>query len=211
MKDYLKGLIDRFPELIEIQDTIVSSYEIIRNCYQNGGTLFVCGNGGSAADAEHIVGELMKGFMLKRPIDDKLKNKLADRFGKNGKFIGDNLQDGLRTVSLTGHPALSTAFANDVESSLIFAQQLHVLGRPGDVLLALSTSGNSENVLRCIELAQVKDIKTVLFTGASGGKCAEIADISVTVPAESSFEVQEYHLPIYHALCMMLENYFYKS
>ena len=164
---------------------------------------------GSASDADHISGELLKGFLLKREISDKIKEDLKANFGEEGNFIGERLQNGLKAISLTGHPALSTAFANDVDSSLIFAQQLYALGSSGDVVIGLSTSGNADNVLKCFQVAKVKGIKTILLGGKDGGKCGKIADVSIIVPENETYMIQELHLPIYHTLCIMIEDYFY--
>ncbi|HJO94242.1 MAG TPA: SIS domain-containing protein [Victivallales bacterium] len=206
----LNGFFQRFDELLYLKNDIKNAYSILKKCFELNSTLFVCGNGGSAADSEHIVGELMKGFLLPRKIKNKdLIGRLNDKFGKDGESITEYLQDGLRTISLTGHPGLSTAYSNDVCSEMVFAQQLYVLSRPNDVLLAITTSGNSKNVLRAVQLASASGMKIILLTGKSGGKCAEIADCSIKVPSTETYRIQEYHLPIYHILCIMLEDYFY--
>lgn len=205
---YLDRLVQRYPELEDTVEQILRVFNVLTELYESDGILFICGNGGSASDAEHITGELMKGFRLERKIDKELADKLESKL-ENGRFISENLQRGLRAISLTSHPSLSTAYSNDVESELVFAQQLFVLGRKTDVLMGISTSGNSKNVLRCMELASVIGIKTILLTGRNGGKCADFANFCVRVPADKSDEVQEYHLPIYHTLCLMLEEYFY--
>ncbi len=206
---HLLELEERYPVLSDIKGQIKSACEVIANAFAAGSTLYVCGNGGSASDAEHIAGELLKGFCLKRPVPKEFKRKLADEFGEAGKFVGGRLQCGLRTVSLTGHPALSTAFGNDVDGSLIFAQQLYAMGKTGDVLMGISTSGNSNNILHCMRVAKAMDIKTILLTGESGGKCKELADISICVPAKITHHIQELHLPIYHTMCLILEEHFY--
>ncbi|MCP4178406.1 MAG: SIS domain-containing protein [bacterium] len=207
---YLDGFFQRFNELLYLKNDIQNAFSILKTCFELNSTLFVCGNGGSAADSEHIVGELMKGFLLPRKLKDKkLINKLDDKFGNEGKNIAGYLQNGLRTISLTSHPGLSTAYSNDVSSEMVFAQQLYVLSKPNDVLLAITTSGNSKNVLKAVQLASVLGIKIILLTGESGGKCSEIADCSIKVPSSETYKIQEYHLPIYHILCIMLEDYFY--
>ncbi len=205
----ISDLFNRYPELQLQQDNILKACSIFKETFKNDGTLFVCGNGGSASDAEHIAGELLKGFLKLRPIDKELRNKLETDYQEQGKFIADGLQNGLKTISLIGHPSLSTAFANDVNASLIFAQQLHVLGKKGDALLALSTSGNSDNVIKCMQLANVKGIKTVAMTGSGGGKCKELAECCIQAPSKETYIVQEYHLPVYHAICAVLEDEFY--
>lgn len=209
MSNILKELIQRYPQLSSIEDNIAKAYSILENSFCNGGTLFVCGNGGSASDAEHIVGELMKGFKLKREIEKEFKDKLEKKYGSEGKEIGEKLQKGLKAISLISHPALLTAFSNDVDASLIYAQQLYVLGRKGDVFIGISTSGNSVNVKRCFEIASLTGIKTIAMTNSDGGICAKMADCPIRVPEKETFKAQELHLPIYHALCLMLEEHFY--
>lgn len=209
MKKYLADMIERYPQLSVIKEDMLKAFDMIKESFSTQGTLFTCGNGGSASDAEHIVGELMKGFMLKREIGDEKRSELVNSFGDEGKFIADNLQMGMRAVSLTGHPALSTAFANDMESVMTFAQQLFVLGKKGDVLLAISTSGNSDNVIKTLQVSSVNGIKTIALTGKTGGKCVQLADIAIQVPVDGAHYVQELHLPVYHTLCLMLEEHFY--
>jgi D-sedoheptulose 7-phosphate isomerase len=202
-------LIKRYPLLSSIKDNILEAFSILCRSFENDGTLFVCGNGGSAADGDHIVGELMKGFVLRREIDDSLKDSFLSKFGEEGRIFAEKLQKGLKAVSLTSHPALNTAFANDVDASLIYAQQLFVLGRKNDVLIAISTSGNSDNIYKCMQLASIIGVKTILMTGESGGRCAKLADCAIKVPESETFKIQEYHLPVYHTLCLMIEEKFY--
>ncbi|MCR4621397.1 MAG: SIS domain-containing protein [Clostridiales bacterium] len=187
-------LFERYPALVECKERIMDAYLQLRDCFEGGGKLLVCGNGGSCADAEHIVGELMKGFYLKRPITAL-----------------PCLQGGLPAISLNGHPALSSAFANDCDGEYVYAQQLAALGRKGDVLLGISTSGNAKNVLRAAETAKALGIRSIALTGGKGGRLAEACDISVIVPANTPADVQEYHLPVYHALCAMLESHFFEE
>lgn len=202
-------LFERYPELSVVKNDISLALNILVDSFENNGTLYTCGNGGSAADAEHMAAELMKGFLLPRKINSEFKIKLISMHGEIGRKIADSLQEGLRVISLVGHPSLSTAFSNDVNPELVFAQQLYVLGRKNDVLIGFSTSGNSINVVRTLQVALAIGIKSIIFTGAGGGKCAEIADCSIKAPAEDTYKVQEYHLPVYHAICAMLEEYFY--
>lgn len=209
MNVFLNALFNRYPALAVLETDIGQAFTMIRDCYINDGTLFVCGNGGSAADCEHIVGELMKGFIKRRPVGDDVRNRLIESCGEEGKYMAGRLQCGLRAVSLTGHPALSTAYGNDVDGSMVFAQQIFVLGRPGDCLLGISTSGNSDNVVKCLRMAKSMGIGTIAMTACGGGKCAEIADCRIKVPEKETYLAQEYHLPIYHCLCMMLEDHFY--
>ncbi|OGV47848.1 MAG: phosphoheptose isomerase [Lentisphaerae bacterium GWF2_52_8] len=209
MEKFLDSLFSRYPALTALRPDIIKAYSILEKTFCNGGTLFVCGNGGSAADSEHIVGELMKGFLKKRPLKQELCLKIRQSIGEEGKLFEDKLQRGLRAISLTGHVSLSTAFSNDIDGSLVFAQQLLVLSKENDALLTISTSGNSVNVVRCMQLAKVLELETITLTGSTGGKSALLADCSIKVPETETYKVQEYHLPIYHTLCMMLEERFY--
>jgi len=179
------------------------------SCYQRQGKLLVCGNGGSAADAEHIVGEMMKGFCLPRRLSDDDKTRLASVAGDDTELLATKLQYGLAALSLVSHSALITATANDQDGQLIFAQQVWGMGHAGDVLLAISTSGNSQNVLLASKVARAKDILVVGLTGASGGRLAEICDIAIKVPSDKVAEIQEMHLPIYHHICASVEAHFF--
>lgn len=186
--------------------------EIICNGFYGGGKLITCGNGGSAADAMHIVGELMKSFLLPRKIEasnPEFVKKAQELFPADVEFFKANLQGALPAVSLVGETSLLTAFANDVSPNLIFAQQLFGLGRRGDVLLAISTSGNSDNVLFAVEVARIMGIKIVAMTGRRGGRLRHLSDVSICVPADSSYTIQEFHLPIYHMICLAAENEFF--
>jgi len=205
----LNDLIRRYPGIADLKEYVRTTYEVILESLKKGGTVFTCGNGGSASDSEHIAGELLKGFILKRELKDELKNQFSDKFGEDGLKVANKLQYGLRAISLTSHPAFITAFANDVDANLIFAQQLFGLGRKGDVLIAISTSGNSANIYNCILTASIMGIKTVLLTGKSGGRCCALADVALKIPETEAYKIQEYHLPIYHTLCLMIEDYFY--
>ena len=179
------------------------------SCYQRQGKLLVCGNGGSAADAEHIVGEMMKGFCLPRRLSDDDKARLASVAGDDTELLATKLQYGLAALSLVSHSALITATANDQDGQLIFAQQVWGIGQAGDVLLAISTSGNSQNVLLASKVARAKNILVVGLTGASGGRLAEICDIAIKVPSDQVAEIQEMHLPIYHHICASVEAHFF--
>ena len=179
------------------------------SCYQRQGKLLVCGNGGSAADAEHIVGEMMKGFCLPRRLSDDDKARLATVAGDDAELLATKLQYGLAALSLVSHSALITATANDQDGQLVFAQQVWGIGQAGDVLLAISTSGNSQNVLLAAKVARAKNILVVGLTGASGGRLAEICDIAVNVPSDQVAEIQEMHLPIYHHICASVEAHFF--
>lgn len=210
MSDHLAELIRRHEALYTVKDAICQAFGMLKGCFSQGGTLFVCGNGGSAADAEHIVGELMKGFLLPRRQRGAMHDQLKALFGEEGRKIGAALQGGLRAVSLNGHPALASAFANDVDADLVFAQQLSVLAKPGDVLLGLSTSGNSRNVVKALRVAKAMGVMSIAMTGEKGGESANLADCAIKVPETETFLVQELHLPVYHALCAMLEEHFFQ-
>lgn len=205
----IETLFSRYPELNEIKESINQTFTIIKNAFSSGKKLFVCGNGGSASDAEHIVGELMKGFLLKRELPKNEQQKFIDMFGDVGKDIASKLQQGFPAIALTGHPSLSTAFNNDVDASLTFSQQLYSMAESNDVLLAISTSGNSDNVVKCLQTAKVLGVKTIILTGRDGGVAAKLADCAVIAPSNETYIIQEFHLPIYHALCAALEEEFY--
>jgi len=211
MNIFLEDLLKRHPELQKIAGKIEQAAELIISAYEQGHRLYLCGNGGSAADSEHIVGELMKGFILKRPVGAEFQRQLQERYGEEGEAMAARLQGGLPAISLTGAPALSSAFSNDVAAEMVFAQQIFVMGQPGDVLVGITTSGNSKNVVNALKIAAVKGLKTIALTGEGGGKCAELVDCLVNVPARETFLVQEYHLPVYHTLCLMIEDRFYGS
>lgn len=208
-QSHFENLFCRYPALEVIKPDIDKAFIMLRDSFTHGGTLFACGNGGSASDCEHIAGELLKGFILKRPVKSSLKSEFQSKFGTDGAKLAGKLQQGLRAISLTSHPAFITAFANDVDAELIFAQQLFVLGRPGDVVILMSTSGNSANIYNCIMVAATLGIKTILMTGNHGGRCAGVADLALKMPEHETYKIQELHLPVYHSLCMMLEEHFY--
>lgn len=212
MKDTTRALFEelfeRYPSLTSIRSDIESALEMLISVYKNGGKLLVCGNGGSAADSEHIVGELMKSFMQKRAISTELYDKLAS-FGEDGLHMREHLEGTLPAISLTSHLSLSTAFANDSEPALVFAQQLLGLGHSGDALIAISTSGNSKNCVLAATLAKAMGIKLIALTGAPKSKLSALADVSVRAPETETFKVQELHLPIYHAIAAALEKEFF--
>lgn len=208
VSDILNELINRYPELKSVENGILSAYRIAENAYKNGKKLFVCGNGGSASDSEHIVGELMKKFKKQRKIDEKVYDNLG-LFGDEGKRLQKTLEGALPAISLTSHIALTTAFSNDKEPSAVFAQQLYGLANDGDVLIAISTSGNSENCVLATITAKAKGLKTIALTGEKESKLSGLCDVTVKVPETETFKVQELHLPVYHALCAMLEEEFF--
>ena len=199
----------RYPALEVCRGAIEQAFVTLQRCYQAHGKVLICGNGGSAADAEHIVGELMKSFVLPRAIPTEERQRIVQHFPENGTYLADHLQQALPAISLAGHLALSTAFQNDVAADMVFAQQVYGYGRRGDVLLAISTSGNSRNVIYALQVAKTQGLATIGLTGQSGGQMNDLCDVTLCVPAVETSIVQEYHLPIYHALCLMLEAEFF--
>jgi D-sedoheptulose 7-phosphate isomerase len=202
-------LIKRYPVLEAARQDIISGYLIMEECYENGGKLLVAGNGGSAADAEHIAGELMKRFKTPRPVSPKYAEKLKKIDPERGEALAKNLECSLMAIPLVAHEALTTAYINDVDGLGVFAQQLFGFGRPGDVFLGISTSGNSKNILNATVVARASDIKVIGLTGAGGGELASVADVVVKVPETETYMIQELHLPIYHCWCLMLEEKFF--
>ena len=200
-------LISRYPVLEVCRESIEESCDMICECVKSGGKILTCGNGGSAADSQHIVGELMKSFVKNRPVDEKILSRIDDENLRG--YFRKNLQSGIPAMSLVSESALITAYLNDCEPDLVFAQQVLGIGNSGDVLLGISTSGNSSNVVYAFEIARAKNLKTIALTGKSGGKLKSIADISICVPSEVTFQIQELHLPIYHALCLEIEARFF--
>lgn len=202
-------LMTRYPELNGCREEIQAAAQSWIRCYENGGKLLVCGNGGSCADSSHIVGELMKGFLKKRP----LSQTQVEQMRRNNPQLEEKalscLQGGLPAIALPEMTALNTAFCNDVDPELIFAQPLMGLGRPGDVLVCISTSGNSKNVVAAAQVGKALGMTVIGLTGQHGGKLNEIADICIRVPETETFKVQELHLPVYHYLCAETENHFY--
>ena len=206
---FLEDLLERYPILEEQKDNILEVYQILEESFEKGNKLLVAGNGGSAADAEHIVGELMKGFVKSRPLDESILSEL-DKVDKNeGRAIGEKLQGALPAIALVDHVALSTAFLNDVDPLLGFAQQVNGYGKEGDVFLGISTSGNSKNILSACTIAKAKGMKVVGLTGGMGGKLKETADAVIIVDEMETYKIQELHLPVYHTLCLMLEERFF--
>jgi D-sedoheptulose 7-phosphate isomerase len=207
----LNSLIKKYPQLAGVKENISEAAEMLIYCYSTGGKVLVCGNGGSCSDADHIVGELMKGFEKKRPVKGELAEKLAGIGGERGKYLSEKLQQGLPAISLTVHNALITAVANDIDGDLIFAQQVIGYGNPGDILIGLSTSGNSQNVTDAIIAAKAKGMKVIGMTGETGGKIKPFCDVLIPVPETRTLSVQELHLPVYHTLCLMVENHFFEK
>lgn len=205
----LNQLIKAYPQLSECMVAISDAAQALIYCYQQQGKLLVCGNGGSAADSEHIVGELMKAFRLKRPIGDKMRKKLEERLPRDTEKFSEMLENALPAISLVGQSALTTAIQNDVSGDMVFAQQIFGYGEKTDTLMLLSTSGNSVNIVNAAKAAKLKDVTTIALTGSTGGQLKTLCDITITVPAIETYQVQELHLPIYHSLCAMVENEFF--
>ena len=204
-------LVERYPSLELAKNDIVAAYLLLEESYENGGKLLVAGNGGSAADAEHIVGELMKGFKLSRKPETDFAEKLVAENQELGSVLAENLQGALPAIALDGHPALSTAYMNDCEPLLCFAQQVNGYGKSGDVFLGISTSGNSKNVLFAATTAHAKGMKVIGLTGAKDSKLKDMSDVCIKAPQTETYMIQELHLPIYHCLCLMLEDKFFNE
>ncbi len=208
MSTRFSALFARHPHLEACEKDLGDAFEILKAAYQNGNKLLVCGNGGSAADSEHIVGELMKGFLKRRPIPAE-RAAMLERLGDYGKQIGERLEGALPAISLPSQMSLLTATANDGDYDMTFAQQVYGLGRPGDVLLAISTSGTSRNVCNAVVVAKAFGLKSIGLTGRSGGELARLADVAIKVPSDNVAEIQELHLPVYHWLSTELEAAFF--
>ena len=209
MEEQLNLLIERYPKLVVCKEDIKMACDLLEAAYSAGRKLLVCGNGGSASDSEHIVGELMKEFKLKRKVYSDQATALKAIDPELGQVLADNLQGALPAICLTGHYSLTTAFMNDANADLVFAQQVNGYGKPGDVFLGISTSGNSKNVLYAAVNAKAKGLKVIGLTGAKESKLMKYADVCIRVPETETYKIQEYHLPVYHCLCLMLEEKFF--
>lgn len=209
LEKHIDLLIERYPLLAECRGDLINAYLLMEESYINGGKLLVAGNGGSAADSEHIVGELMKGFKLPRHLSSEMCEKLMTVDAEMGEVLGKNLQGALPAIALDGHPALTTAYMNDVEPLLCFAQQVNGFGCEGDIFLGISTSGNSKNVLYAAVIAKAKGLKVIGLTGHKENKLEKLADVTVKVPETETYMIQELHLPVYHCWCLMLEDKFF--
>ena len=209
IETHVNHLIDRYPKLIVCREDIMKAYDLLEEAYSNGRKLLVCGNGGSASDSEHIVGELMKEFKLKRKVYSDHAAVLKEIDPELGQTLAEHLQGALPAISLTGHSSLQTAYMNDAVPELVFAQQVNGYGKPGDVFLGISTSGNSKNVLYAAVNAKAKGLKVIGLTGAKENKLMKYADVCVRVPETETYKIQELHLPVYHCLCLMLEDHFF--
>ena len=209
LEKHIDLLMERYPALKPVKQNIIDAYLIMEECYRHDGKMLIAGNGGSAADAEHIAGELMKRFRTPRPVTPEMAEKLMMIDPIRGKNLVNNLERSLMAIPLVAHEALSTAYINDVDGLGVFAQQLFGFGRPGDVFLGISTSGNSKNVLSATVVARALGIKVIGLTGAKGGELADVADVTVRVPETETYMIQELHLPVYHCWCLMLEDRFF--
>lgn len=206
---HINTLIDRYPKLIVCKEDIQQAYDILKEAYSRGRKLLVCGNGGSAADSEHIVGELMKEFKLKREVYKDQADAMMSIDSELGTILAKHLQGALPAISLTGHSSLTTAFMNDSNPELIFAQQVNGYGKPNDVFLGITTSGNSRNILFAAVAAKAKGLHVIGLTGQRDSKLKGLADICIQVPETETYKIQELHLPVYHCLCLMLEEHFF--
>ena len=205
----LDELIRGYPQLEAVRQDIMGAYRALEGCYASKKRLFVCGNGGSAADALHIVGELMKSFVTARPMDRGTVDKLLSVCPDQAVYMIEHLQGALPAYALVENAALCSAFSNDVKADLVFAQQLYGYAQEGDVLLAISTSGNAENVLYAVRLAKAMGVVTVGLTGGTGGALKAACDICMVMPERETYKIQELHQPVYHALCRMIEARFF--
>ena len=209
LEKHIELLISRYPRLVISKLDLINAYLIFEECYLKGGKLLVTGNGGSAADSEHIVGELMKAFVNPRRLDDEYARALVETDLVLGKVLSENLQGALPAIALDGHLALSTAYMNDCEPLLCFAQQINGFGNTGDVFWGISTSGNSKNILFAAVAAKAKGMKVVGLTGLKESRLSQLADVCIRVPETETYMIQELHLPVYHTSCLMLEDKFF--
>lgn len=203
----IHDLRERYPQIRSCLEQIINAFLILKQTFINNGKLLICGNGGSAADAEHISGELMKGFLKKRPLPDTLSNKIKEMGGAAGWV--EQLQGSLPVIPLTSNTALISAISNDLSSDQVFAQQVLGYGRIGDTLMAISTSGLSANVIRAVIVAKSVGLQTIGLTGKTGGHLKELCNVTIQAPADETYRIQELHLPIYHLLAAMLEEEFF--
>lgn len=210
IQKHIDFLVQRYPVLDVCKEDIEKAYRILEECYTHDGKLLIAGNGGSAADSEHIAGELMKRFKTPRPVPADFAEKLQEVDSVRGPELAKNLERGLMAIPLVAHEALSTAYINDVDGLGVFAQQLYGFGRPGDVFLGISTSGNSKNIMSATVVARALGLKVIGLTGAKGGELASVANVAIRVPETETFMIQELHLPVYHCLCLMLEERFFE-
>ena len=209
--EHIDELIERYPALHICKADIKKAVEALIESFENGGKLLIAGNGGSCADSDHISGELLKSFVKKRIPDADFIDSLKKIDSETGEYLSDKLQGSLPAIALTNNAALMTASLNDVDGNVMFAQQVNGYGKPGDIFLGISTSGNSKNIVYATVVAKAKGLVTIALTGKNGGKLKDIADISIVVPQSETFKIQELHLPVYHALCLEVEAHFWKE
>lgn len=207
--EILNSLFTRYPQLVICRQNVERAFHVLEDCYTAGGKVLVCGNGGSAADSEHIVGELMKGFVKRRPLTPEETGLLKAAFPDEGAHLSAGLQRALPAISLCSQTALMTAIGNDISLDMVFAQQAFGYGKRGDVLIGLSTSGNAMNVVNAVKVAKAFGLTTVGITAAGGGLMEKICDITILLPETETYKVQELTLPLYHTLCLMLEYSFF--
>jgi D-sedoheptulose 7-phosphate isomerase len=210
--EYLEQLIQRYPILLACKEEISKAFGIMKACFEAGGQFLAAGNGGSSADSAHMIGELMKGFVKKRPLLPDFVQKLKEAAGKNSEYaeyLAKNIQRGLPAIDLSAHTALVTASINDIGGDIIYAQQVCGYGRKGDVFMGISTSGNAKNILYAMIAARAKRMKTIALSGGSGGTIKDYADAAVIVPEKETYKVQELHLAVYHCICLMIEEHFF--
>jgi len=207
--DHLQQLITRYPLLESVAGSIELAYKIIFESFRKGGKLLIAGNGGSASDAEHIVGELMKGFIKKRILPENFIKTISEINENAAAYLVPRLQPGLSAIALTGHISLNTACINDIDGDITFAQQVYGYGKEDDVFLGISTSGNANNVFYASIVARAKKLKVISLTGGNGGKLKNVSDVSIIAPETETYKIQELHLPIYHCLCIMIEESFF--
>jgi D-sedoheptulose 7-phosphate isomerase len=206
---YISEMIHRHPQLAHLKDQVLDAASCMIECYRRGGKILICGNGGSCSDAGHIVGELMKGFERRRPLDKNMNAQLLAFGGERGKYLSEYLQKGLPAISLADHGSLITATANDTAADLIFAQQVVGYGKPGDVLIGISTSGNARNVLDAIITARSMGMNVIGLTGETGGKMKDFCDVLISIPGTRTCLIQELMVPVYHTLCLIVEDVFF--
>ena len=207
--DYLRQLIDRYPALFSVREDIKHAYVLLEEAFTSKGKLLIAGNGGSAADAEHITGELMKSFVKKRPLPSDFVSHLNEIAPEHAPFLENAIQQGLPVISLSSHVSLLTACVNDIGADAIYAQQVYGYGNAGDVFMGISTSGNSKNIYYAALTAKVKKMPVIALSGAGGGMLGKCADAAIIVPEKETYKIQELHLPVYHCLCLMLEEHFF--
>lgn len=204
-QNFINAFFDRHTDLVPLKEQILEACETLITAFENGNQLLLCGNGGSCADCDHIAGEFLKGFLLKRPANADFQKEMAEKYGDWGADIAGKLQQGLPTISLVTHSAAISAFENDVDPELIYAQQVLAYGKPGDVLIGISTSGGAKNVAAAVMTANTLGLHTIGLTGKTGGKLAELADLALIMPKNETYRIQEDHLAVYHLLCAVVE------